>query len=188
MKLPFLERLEKFLGKATDKVGFRLAEWPVVIAGLTLLLLATVFFPSGVGQALSIALFLSPLWLPVLLLSGAWLLYLILIRAEFIATQPTVLLEIRPPRSLVKTPLAMETLLTSLHFNKGESNWFQLYIQGKSRPYWSLELVSNEGKIHFYIWTRVEFRRLVESAVYAQYPGAQVVEVPDYARMISATP
>ena len=188
MKLPFLERLEKFLGKATDQVGFRLAEWPVVIAGLTLLLLATVFFPSGVGQALSIALFLSPLWLPVLLLSGAWLLYLILIRAEFIATQPTVLLEIRPPRSLVKTPLAMETLLTSLHFNKGESNWFQLYIQGKSRPYWSLELVSNEGKIHFYIWTRVEFRRLVESAVYAQYPGAQVVEVPDYARMISATP
>lgn len=187
MKLPFFGKLEKAMEEITDKIGLRLKAWALVIALVVLLFLVFSFFPWGITQALAIALFLSPLWLSTFLVAGAWLLYLTLIRAEFIAAQPVVLLEIRPPRSIIKTPLAMETLLTSLHFIKGESNWYQMYIQGKTRPYWSLEIASLEGKIHLYIWTRAEFRRLVESAVYSQYPGAQVVEAPDYTRTITAT-
>lgn len=187
MRLPFLEKLEKALGGTTDKVGLRLKPWPLAICGAALLFMAFIFFPWGVKEALNMALFLSPLWLSALMVTGAWMLYLTLRRSEFIAAQPVVLLEIRPPRSIVKTPLAMETLLTSIHFIKGESNWYQMYVQGKTRPYWSLEIASIEGKIHLYIWTRSEFRRLVEAAVYSQYPGAQVIEVPDYTRMITAT-
>jgi hypothetical protein len=187
MNLPFFERLEQKILDARDKGGFRLKPWPLVIGGVVLLFLAFVFFPAGLIGALNLALFLSPLWLTALIVTGAWFLWITLIRSEFIAAQPVVLLEIRPPRSIVKTPLAMETLLTGLYHVKGESNWYQKIVQGKVRPYWSLEIASLEGKIHLYIWTRSEFRRLVESAIYAQYPGAQVVEVPDYTQMITAT-
>jgi hypothetical protein len=185
--IPFFEALEKKMVDMREKGGFRLQPWPLVVGGAVLLFLAFVFFPGGVAGALNIALFLSPLWLTAILVAGAWAFWMILIRSEFIAAQPVVLLEIRPPRSIVKTPLAMETLLTGIHHTKGESNWYQKYVQGKARAYWSLEIASIEGQIHLYIWTRTEYRRLVEAAVYAQYPGAQVIEVPDYTQAISAS-
>ena len=36
------------------------------------------------------------------------------------------------------------------------------------------------------IWGRAAFRRLVESQLYAQYPGIQIIEAPDYTRLITA--
>jgi hypothetical protein len=45
----------------------------------------------------------------------------------------------------------------------------------------SLEIISNEGAIHFYIRTNEKFKKLIESQVYAQYPQAEVIEVEDYA-------
>lgn len=187
MQLPYFEALETWLVDARDKQGFRIQPWPLIGGGVVLLFLAFVFFPNGVIDALNLALFLSPLWLSALLFTGAWFLWLTLIRSEFIASQPSILLELKPPRSLVKTPLAMETVLSTLNVSKGESNWYQKYVQGKSRAYWSLEIASIEGKIHLYIWTRSEYRRMVESAFYAQYPGMQIVEVPDYTMAINAT-
>ena len=138
--------------------------------------------------ALSLALFLAPLWLPILLVGGAWRSWVLLRRSEFIASQKYMLLEIKPPRSVVKTPLAMEAVLSGMHLSPGESTWYARYIQGKVRPWWSLEIASLEGRVHFFIWTRAGFRRTIESQIYAQYPGAQVVEAPDYTRMITAKP
>jgi hypothetical protein len=50
------------------------------------------------------------------------------------------------------------------------------------------EIASFEGQIHFFIWTRAGFRRIIESQLYAQYPGVQITEAPDYTRLISAVP
>src|ERR1700749_1916119 len=111
MELPFFDALEKQVAKAKDTSGFRLEPWSLVIGGVVLLFGAYVFYPNGVAGALNIALFLSPLWLTALVVFAAWEVWLVMIRSEFIAAQPTVLLEIRPPRSILKTPLAMETLL-----------------------------------------------------------------------------
>ena len=52
--------------------------------------------------------------------------------------------------------------------------------QGKITDRFSLELVGSEGQAHFYIRTQKKYRNLVESSIYAQYPDAEVVEVPDY--------
>lgn len=186
--LPFYDKLAKLVNDARDTAGIRPFRWPPLIAGITLLFLAYVFFPAQVAASLSLALFLAPLWLPALLLGGAFTLWLVYIRSEFIATRPYVLLEIKLPRNLVKTPLAMETVLSSIHYTKGESNWFQIYWQGQVRPYWSLEIASFEGQIHFFVWTRSDFRKLVENAFYSQYPGVQLVEAMDYTRTISAEP
>ena len=109
----------------------------------------------------------------------------VLKRSEFIARQKYVVLEIKTPRNLVKTPLAMEAFLSAIHLTGGESTWYARF-KGGIRPFFSLEIASIDGKVHFYIWTRENMRKIVESQMYAQYPGVQVVEVPDYTRTISA--
>src|SRR3989344_1783120 len=169
-----------------SKTGLRMQPRPVFFAGLSIFLVATVFMFGTVLSALSFALFLAPVWLPALVIRGAWIMWIDLKRGEFIASQEYILLEIKPPRSIENTPLAMEAVIDGLHLDPGESNWYKVFVQGGIRPYWSLELASIEGQVHFFIWTRAGFRRLIESQVYAQYPGAQVVEAPYYTRRISA--
>ena len=167
-----------------DTFGLRLNPWPIFGLGVTLLFIAFVFMPNVVTLALSIALFLAPLWLPFLLVGGALTVWLVLKRSEFIANQKYVLLEIKPPRNLVKTPLAMETFISTLHQQGGESTWYVRWIKGGTRAFFSLEIASLEGQVHFFIWARANFRRLIESQMYAQYPGTQIIEAPDYTRLI----
>ncbi len=186
--LPFLDFIESRTKKIKSKAGVRTAPWPIFILGLAILTLSFIVMPNGVSLALSLALFLAPVWLPFMLIAGAWTIWIILKRSEFIAAQKTILLEIKPPRNLVKTPLAMEAVLSGLHLGPGESTWYKKYIKGAVRPWWSLEIASLEGQVHFFIWTRASFRRHIESQFYAQYPGVQVVEAPDYTRLITATP
>ena len=179
--------LSYFKEKLTDTFGVQLSPWPLFILGAVFLAMAFIFMPKAASFALSLALFLAPLWLPFLLVGGGVKLWYILQRGEFISSQPYTLLEVKPPRNLVKTPLAMEVFLSSLHLTGGESNWYARFWGG-SRPYWSLELASFEGQVHFFIWTRTKLRPIVEAQIYAQYPGAQVTEALDYSRLISATP
>jgi len=186
--LPFLEKIEKSGDDLYEYAGLRLNPWPIFIVGLVLLALSYIFMPGVVEFALFLALFLAPVWLPFLLLSGARLLALILRQGEFLAKQKYILLEIKLPRNLVKTPLAMEAFLSTLHLSGGESNWYLRNINGSTRPFWSLEMASFEGHIHFFIWGRETFRRLIESQLYAQYPGVQLVEAVDYTRTISGRP
>ncbi len=179
--------LSFFKGLLTETLGIRLEAWPLFILGVILLVNAYIWMPDAVSMAFAIALFLAPLWLPFLLVGGAKNLWYILQRGEFISSFTYVLLEIKPPRNLVKTPLAMEAFLSSLHLTGGESNWYALFWGG-TRPFWSLEMASFEGQVHFFIWTRAKLRQIVEAQIYAQYPGVQVVEAPDYSRTISALP
>ncbi|MCX6786752.1 MAG: hypothetical protein NTU85_02990 [Candidatus Kaiserbacteria bacterium] len=186
--LPFFKDVEKFREELKDTIGFRAEPWSVLILTLAFLAMAFLIVPSVLSTAFSITLFLAPLWLPFLLIGGAWSLWVILKQSEFIFSRKNILLEIKPPRSLVKTPLAMEAFLSMLNLSGGESNWYLKWIKGSVRPWWSLEMASFEGRVHFYIWTRDVFRAMVESQMYAQYPGVQLTEVPDYSRFISAKP
>jgi len=186
--LPFLHELEKYTDKFTSNSGVRFEVWPIFILGVVLLALSYIFMPQSVATALSIALFLAPVWLPFLLVGGALAIWLVMKRSEFIANQNYILLEIKPPRNLVKTPLAMEAFLSALHLTGGEATWYTRWMKGGIRQYFSLEIASFEGRVHFFIWGRAGSRRIVESQLYAQYPGVQVIEAPDYTRLISATP
>lgn len=186
--LPFLHELEEFMESLRSTFSFEIHHRTIVIIAVVLLVFAYLFFPSQIALALSIALFLAPLWLPILIVSAAWYLWVLLRRSEYIAGRTWHLLEIKLPRNLVKTPLAMETVLSNIHYSKGESNWYQLYWLGQVRPWWSLEIASFGGEVHFFIWTRSDFKKLVENAFYAQYPGVQLTETVDYSRTISAKP
>lgn len=186
--LPFLHAVEKQVTKLKNQFGIRLMPRPIFALGLALLVLSFVMMPGIVSMALSLSLFLAPVWLPLMLIIGAWTLWVILKRSEFIAGQKTVLLEIRPPRNIAKTPLAMEAVLSGIHLSPGEATWYKKYIKGAVRPWWSLEIASLEGQVHFFIWTRAGFRRIIEAQMYAQYPGVQIVEATDYTRLLTAVP
>ncbi len=174
--------------KLRDKLGFRFEPLLLLFLCLAFLALAFLLIPNAVAFAFSLAIFLAPVWLPFLLVGGAWTLWVILKRSEFIDSQKYVLLEIKPPRTIVKTPLAMEAFLSGLHLAQGEASWVKMYFSGSVRQWWSLEIASLEGQVHFFIWTRIAYRRIIEAQMYAQYPGVQITEAPDYTRFISAKP
>jgi hypothetical protein len=136
--LPLLESLEHLQGKAKDKLGIRIEPWPLLVVSLAGLFASFVLMPKQVTLAFSIALFVAPVWLPFLLINGAWKMWIVWKRSENIASQSYLLLEIKPPRNLVKTPLAMETFLSSIHLSGGEASWYARF-KGGIRPFWPLE-------------------------------------------------
>jgi hypothetical protein len=48
------------------------------------------------------------------------------------------------------------------------------------RAWFSLELVSIEGQVHFFVWTRKTMKKIIETQLYGQYPDVEVAEVEDY--------
>ncbi len=120
------------------------------------------------------------LWAPVIAIMIAKNLWLEYVQMEFIKKNyEFVLLEIRLPRNIEKTPMAMELVLQALH-QSGTGNWYERWWKGKVKPWFSLEIVSVEGNVKFYIRTPSRFKKLIESHIYAQYPDVDVSEVPDY--------
>jgi hypothetical protein len=99
---------------------------------------------------------------------------------RFIAGIKWVLLEVQVPRDVVKTPAAMELILSNAFYHKSFKGFWEQYIQGAPWFWFSLEIVSIDGRVHFFIRTPTRMRNLVETQIYGQYPQAKVVEVEDY--------
>lgn len=143
-----------------------------------------VLFVEGLGKALgtSLEIILNWWWIAIpfilgFLLWNAWLYY---IRVKFLAALKWTLLQLTVPQDVVKSPLAMEQIFAGLHSALYKGSWWLRNIGGRVQEWFSLEIVSFEGKIYFYIYTQTKFRNLVESNIYAQYPDAEIHEVEDY--------
>lgn len=102
----------------------------------------------------------------------------------WMATQNDILLEIIPPQNIEKSPKVMEGFFNALAATDAGMNMFAKYALGKMNPYFSLEIVGTEGQAHFYVRTPAFFRSLVESALYAQYEGVEVIQVDDYTQNV----
>ncbi len=101
----------------------------------------------------------------------------------FVENLEWVLLEIKLPREITKTPQAMEVFLSALRIGK-DGNALEKYWKGWRRAWHSLELVSVNGEIHFFLYTQKGFKNIVESQMYAQFPDAEITEVDDYAKVV----
>lgn len=124
------------------------------------------------------------LWGPVLLVwiaARTWLGY---VRAEFVSKFEWIILEVKLPRTIDKTPIAMELVLQAL-YQSSTGNWYERWWKGKVKPWFALEMMSTEGDVHFFIRTPANYKRVIESNIYAQYPDIEVHEVEDY---VKATP
>lgn len=136
------------------------------------------------SQAFALAITIAPLILPIPLAMIFWDMWVKYVRRLFFAKQKTVLLQIRLPQIIDKSPLSMELFLTTLYQTSGESTWYDRYWLGKTRAWFSLEMVSNGGEVNFFIWTRSAWQKHIETQLYAQFPGIEVHIAEDYAKNI----
>jgi hypothetical protein len=123
----------------------------------------------------------APVWLPLVLVVGAWKVWIWYIRSNFLSKVRPILLEVKMPREVMKSPRAMEVALSNLWINSGETTFFNRWWNGSVRPFFSLEITSFGGEVHFFIWAWERYKNVVESAIYAQYPEVELHEVEDYA-------
>ena len=92
-----------------------------------------------------------------------------------------ILLEMRIPREVGKSPKAMEQFFVGLHgLRNSAGNFLEKYIDGEVTLWWSLEVASFGGEVHFYIRTPKNRRKMMEALLYAQYPNVELVEIEDY--------
>lgn len=143
-------------------------------------------FLDSLMKTLDFLILVLPLILPVFFAYALFSVWVDYKRRDFINKQEMTLLEIHLPYELFKSPAAMELFLNALYQKSGESTWIDKYYYGKVRPWFSLEIVSLDGNVHFYLYTRTALKDYIESQLYAQYPDIEVHEVEDYAYKFEA--
>ncbi len=99
-----------------------------------------------------------------------------------------LLLEIKIPKEQPKPMRAMEAMLVALHgaiYNTPD--WWEKNITGEPQTSLKFEIVSIDGKIHFYLRCFAEYREQVEAAIYSQFPEAEIeAAAMDYCRALPA--
>lgn len=124
-----------------------------------------------------------PYWGPIVLAILFWHEWMHYVQAKWQSNINWVILEIKVPKEINKTPLAMELALNAL-YQTSEGTWFDKYWKGRVRDFFSIEMVSIEGNIHFFIRTSTTYKNVIEAQLYAQYPDVEIFEVPDYTRYV----
>ena len=78
-------------------------------------------------------------------------------------------------RQMWKKSVSHGTSFGFLQSTLFKGGWWKRYVEGRVQEWFSLEITSFDGELHFYIRTLAQFRNLVEAAIYAQYPQAEIL-------------
>ena len=116
----------------------------------------------------------------VVFLVGVREIYLMYIQSKFGSTLKNIILAIDIPKGNTQSPKAVENLFTYLGGAHGSISFWEKWFEGKFQQSFSFEIISLEGYTQFLIRTPAESRNLIESAVYSQYPDAEISEIDDY--------
>jgi hypothetical protein len=163
-----------------------------IIIAVLLISNTAIEFTNGILPLVYKVLFiLSPILIPLVLIYVAIRLYVRSIQLKYISKLKSFLFEIKIPKDIQKSPLAMEIIFAAMQAS-GAATYTEAYLDGKVRGWFSLELASIEGQIHFYIWSsEPKFKKILEAQIYAQYPTVEIYEVPpekDYVRLFDFNP
>lgn len=124
-----------------------------------------------------------PYWGPVFLGYLFWHQWIHFVQGQFLSKINWVMLEIKLPKETYKSPLAMEIVLGVLN-QTNTGTWYDRWWKGKVKDFFSLEMVSLEGNIKFFIRTPWIYKNTIEAQLYGQYPDVEIYEVPDYVRYV----
>jgi hypothetical protein len=92
------------------------------------------------------------------------------------------MLELKMPSEVEKPIKAMESVFAGLWQYHDPANPREKWIDGQTQVNFSIEIVSSEGQVHFYMRIVQGSRRLIETAIYSQYPAAEITLVEDYTK------
>jgi len=113
----------------------------------------------------------------------AWINY---VQEKYIRGIKWKLLEIKIPKELEKRPKTMDEFFAALYSTNDVviDTLYDVYLGGMVDVWFSFEIVSIEGDIHFYIRTPELSADVIEAQIYAQYSDAEIKEVEDYVRNV----
>lgn len=132
-----------------------------------------------------LALKTAVLWIPVVCFIVGKKIWLEMMEKEALLKMDWIMLEIKVPKDVHKTPQAMEIIFSGLEQGTPEDDWYKKWWKGEFvAAFSSLELVSIEGNVYFFIRTQKKNRATFESLIYSQYPGAEISVVDDYTRYV----
>lgn len=130
-------------------------------------------------------------FLPLMLAKQMKTIYLWWLQWDFnYAKMKWILLEIVPPREILTPYKAMEDVFTSLWPIYDFANFRDRWIDGElwNGPFWfSWEIVSIEGKVHFYIRCLAQHKTTFEMSLFAHYPDLEIHEASDYVKLVPPT-
>ncbi len=111
-----------------------------------------------------------------------WLFY---IRISYIMNMKWITLRVSVPKENPRTPLAMEQVFSAAYstFSHG-LRLSQIYWEGMVEDWTSFEIAAFSSGVAFYIRTQSSHRHLFESAIYSQYPNAEIDLVEDYTTIL----
>lgn len=152
--------------------------------------LAETFFGSGLSGVVTMIVLLLLAFVPILVLMRPLVSALAFWKqqAYIKKNMDSVLLELRIPPDLVRSPRAMEQVLIAIHgLRNAPKTWRAYHIDGQVTRWFSFEIVSQNGTLKFYVRTPSSLKNLVESALFSYYPEVEISEVPDYAATLPHT-
>jgi len=116
-----------------------------------------------------------------------WMIYVARIKAKQRAYDRSIeqiFLEVKIEELNERSPLAMEQVFAALHAIHQNYTWGERFI-GRIVLAMSCEIVSIGGQVSYIFRIPTRYRNLLESAIFAQYPKAEVYEIEDYLKNIS---
>jgi len=137
-----------------------------------------------------IFLFKYYLWIPLLIFilhDVVYPLWMLRIWAKFAKKQRFIYLAIDVPKRNEQSIKGMEQVFVQLLGAHGSINMWEKYVEGVFQLSFSFEIVSIDGYVQFLIRSPHQYRDLVESSIYAQYPDAEITEVEDYTKTVPHT-
>lgn len=141
-------------------------------------------FVSNAREPIFLALPYIVYFLPFVLAFLLWESYLAYIRERYINKEERITLEIKIPKEISKSPAAMELLIHAF-YQTYEGELIDKYIKGTIRGWFSLEIASFGGDIHFYFNIPKFFKDLIEAQTYSQYPEVEIFQVDDYTQAVT---
>ena len=129
-----------------------------------------------------VILFLKGGWVifVFVVIRGLWWIYVDNIQGKYLGRVQWALLAIDIPKENLQSVKAVEHLFAAMWPFYESNNLVEKYVEGKFQLAFSLEIVSIGGYTQFLIRVPRSHKDIVEAAVYAQYPKAEIAEVEDY--------
>ncbi len=131
-----------------------------------------------------VILFFDGFWVlfAVVLVWGFFHIYMNYINNKYAMSVEWTLLAIDIPQENLQTIKAVEHIFAGMWPFYESKTKYEKYVEGKFQLAYSLEIVSIGGYTQFLIRVPVTHKDIVESAIYAQYPKAEIYEVEDYTK------
>jgi len=125
------------------------------------------------------------IYLPLFLFLGVLAVWKNYITTKYVLGLKWVLLDVKPPPEVFQSPKIAENFFSGLHavYSKPVKEK-KAFFEGKLQDWYTFEIMSHQGDVHFYIRCLETNRNLIESQLFAQYPDAEIELADDYTQQL----